>query len=359
MGHATRCVPVIRQLLAQNHKVVIAADGSPLQFLKGYFPDLEFIRFPGARIIYPSGNNMVMKMMLQSPSILFNIYRENQHLKKIIKETGADVVISDNRFGLWSRQAYSVYITHQVMIKAPGKLKWTEPLFFRLHRWFINQYDECWIPDLPGENKLSGDLGHKYPVPGNASFVGLLSRFEQPDESQSAVITDNSPDLLFMLSGPEPQRTILEDRIMKETEAYPDLKVVILQGLPGEFRKQSPSPGITIFNHLPDHEMSRLICGAGAIICRPGYSTLMDLATLGRNALLIPTPGQTEQEYLAERLAASGSFRTISQDDFNLTRALAEVKLMPASFKINNNKSLLEDKIKSLATKIFAASHAG
>jgi UDP:flavonoid glycosyltransferase YjiC (YdhE family) len=347
-------VPVIRHLLAQNHKVVIAADGPPLQFLQGYFPGLEFIRFPGARIIYPSGNNMVMKMMLQSPSILFNIYRENQQLKKIIRETGADVVISDNRFGLWSKQAYSVYITHQLMIKAPVQWAWAEPLLHRMHGWFIRQYDECWIPDLPGEMNLSGDLGHKYPIPPHGNFIGFLSRFEKPVNQENPRGQEMAPDILVLLSGPEPQRSILESKVLDEISLHRGLHVVLLQGLPGENKQRYPFPGVAVLSHLPDDELARLICSARLIICRPGYSTLMDLAALGNNAVLVPTPGQTEQEYLAKKLAATGTFYSIEQKDFNFTDALQGGRGLASSPDFMNDSSLLAKQIAGLVEKVRA-----
>jgi predicted glycosyltransferase len=347
IGHATRCVPVIRQLREQNHEIIIAADGQGLEFLQRYFSDLKFIRFRGMRIKYPSGRRMIPKMIIQSPAILFNIFSEHQHLKKIIKDKKPDVVISDNRFGLWSKEVYSIYMTHQVMIKAPANLKWAEPLLHKAHRWFIRQYDECWIPDLPGDINLSGDLSHKYPIPANAKYIGLLSRFESnishsppPHVPQSPPLpvspsprlpVPSSPDLLFLLSGPEPQRTIFEKIILKELEQHRGLHAVILQGLPGNYKEHSPAPGVMVLNHLPDGELAELVSISRIIVCRPGYSTLMDLIALGRNAILVTTPGQTEQEYLAENLSSKGSFYSIEQDKFNLDEVLEAGKKLKQS----------------------------
>jgi UDP-N-acetylglucosamine:LPS N-acetylglucosamine transferase len=345
IGHATRCVPIIRQLIKNNHHVIIAADGRPFDFLKGYFPELEFIRIPGFRVKYPEGKNMLLKMICQSPSILFGIYKEHKRLKKIIRENRIEAVISDNRFGLWADSAYSVYMTHQLMIKAPKGMKWTEPLLHRAHQWIIHHYDECWVPDIPGEKNLSGDLGHRYALPSNAHFIGILSRFEGEQTKSEIYANKEGPELLVILSGPEPQRSIFEEIILNQLKANPQSNMVILRGLPGKAEQSSPLPGVISYNSLPDDEISGLIRYAGTIICRPGYSTIMDLVSLGRGAVLVPTPGQTEQEYLAGYLSAKGMFIRMEQDSFTLSLALAASKKLLKSLVFANESSLLEERI--------------
>jgi UDP:flavonoid glycosyltransferase YjiC (YdhE family) len=358
IGHATRCVPIIRQLIRDKHRVIIATDGRPFDFLKGYFPDLEFIRFPGFRVKYPEGKNMALKMICQSPSILFGIYREHKLLKKIIRDNRIDAVISDNRFGLWSKKAYSVYMTHQLMIKAPAGMKWAEPILQRAHKWIIRHYDECWVPDLPGEKNLSGDLGHKFPLPSNAHFIGILSRFNIEKNIIDKEASKKGPDLLFLLSGPEPQRSIFEEIVLKELSGYNHQNTVILRGLPGDPAMSFPLPGVISYNHLPDEEISRLIRSAGIIICRPGYSTIMDLATLGRSAVLVPTPGQTEQEYLAGYLSVNGLFIRMKQDGFNLNEALMAGKRLPEYIEFRNDPSLLENAVSGLCIKMNSGDQA-
>jgi predicted glycosyltransferase len=346
IGHATRCVPVIRQLMKNKYHVIIAADGRPFEFLKAYFPELESIRLPGFRVSYPEGKNMVMKMAWQSPAILYEIYRDHNRLQKIIRDNKIDCVISDNRFGMWSKTVYSVYITHQLMIKAPDRMKWAEHLLHRAHQWVIGHYDECWIPDIPGEKNLSGDLGHKFPLPTDGHFIGLLSRFDN-DIRENNVIP-KGPELLFLLSGPEPQRSIFEKIILKELELHPQQNAIILKGIPGEPEQSSTLPGVVIYNHLPDRAISHLIRSARTIICRPGYSTLMDLVTLGRNAVLVPTPGQTEQEYLAGHLSANGMFIMMEQDGFSLSAAVEAGKDLPGFIGFTNDPSLLEHAVSGL-----------
>jgi predicted glycosyltransferase len=348
IGHATRCIPVIRHLLQQKYEVVIAADGRPFDFLREYFPNLEFICLPGFRVSYPAGNKMALKMAAQSPAILFEIYKEHRRLKKIIRDYQVDIVISDNRFGIWSKKAYSVYLTHQLLIKTPETMKWAEPWLYRAHQWLISHYNECWVPDIPGGKNLSGDLSHQHPLPKNGYYIGILSRFENAIRLVKPADDKKATELLVMLSGPEPQRTIFENVILNELALYPQQNVVILQGLPGKLHQSSPLPGVVIFNHLPDEEIGQLIGRAGVIICRPGYSTIMDLVTLGRNAILVPTPGQTEQEYLARHLSADGIFYRMDQEGFRLSLALQAGQKLVKSIDFQNDRSLLETRINNL-----------
>jgi len=331
IGHATRCVPVIKALAASGASVIIAADRRPYDFLKSQFPALNLIRFPGFRIIYPNGKNMALGMLLQSPAILYGIWKEHRKLKKLIAGYQIDLVISDNRFGLWSKKVRSVYITHQVMIKAAPGLKWIEPLLHRIHQWFIDRYDACWIPDVPGKPNLSGDLGHRYPLPPHGSYIGTLSRFASVSPSNLSLTNGLPNKLLVMISGPEPQRTIFEELILEEMEIVNPGTTVVLQGLPGKEGRTTLYPGVTIFPHLPDEDIRDLIIGSEIIICRPGYSTIMDLVRLGRTAVLVPTPGQTEQEYLGRHLSESGLFTCMAQDSFKLEDAISAMKKIPAT----------------------------
>ena len=217
LGHATRCVPIIRGLLADGHKVVIAADGYPLRFLRREFPHLEWVEFEGLKVEYSDSESQVGAMLRQLPSFLRGIWREHKELKRIVEAYDIDVVVSDNRFGLWCRDAYSVYMTHQLMVKMPRGLQWMERCVWRLHRWFIKHYDECWVPDVEGEDNLSGDLSHKYPLLKNTKFIGVLSRFSAEKVEWEAVRVEAEAldlrqryDVVAVLSGPEPHRSNLE-----------------------------------------------------------------------------------------------------------------------------------------------------
>jgi hypothetical protein len=292
LGHATRCVPIIRKQLVQGERVVIAADGDAFLWLQKEFPKIKIIRFPGISIRYSSGNSQVIALLRQLPKIVFAVFREHEQLKKIIEQEKIDRVISDNRFGLWNKSVKCIYITHQLMIKAPNR--WMEWLLWRLHRWIICRYDECWIPDIEGEGNLSGDLSHRYPLPRNAIFISWLSRFPVSVSATIKTYYNN----LCLLSGPEPHRTLFEQKM---TERFKDSseKTLIVRGKPDEGNKKTTLGNIDFVADLTDDYMEAYLLDTPHIFCRSGYSTLMDLKVLNCKATLFPTPGQTEQEYLA------------------------------------------------------------
>ena len=309
LGHATRCVPIIERLLAEGHEVVIAADGYPLKFLRREFPHLDWVKFEGLKVRYADGQSQVGAMLRQLPRFLRDIWREHQRLKEIVKMYDVDMVVSDNRFGLWCRGVRSVYMTHQLMVKMPRGLERMEWGVWRFHRWFIKHYDECWVPDIEGEGNLSGDLSHKYPLLKNTKFIGVLSRFsrekvewEDVRVEAEALDLQQRYDVVAVLSGPEPHRTNLEREITDNgLQIIDGSSLLIVQGLPADdLRLAEQKDGVDYIPHLPTELLQWYMQEAKEIVCRSGYSSIMDLHTIGRKAHLIPTPGQTEQIYLAE-----------------------------------------------------------
>ena len=316
LGHATRCVPIIERLLAEGHEVVIAADGYPLKFLRREFPHLDWVKFEGLKVRYADGQSQVGAMLRQLPRFLRDIWREHQRLKEIVKMYDVDMVVSDNRFGLWCKGVHSVYMTHQLMVKMPRGLEWMEWGVWRFHRWFIKHYDECWVPDIEGEGNLSGDLSHKYPLLKNTKFIGVLSRFsrekvvwEDVRVEAEALDLQQRYDVVAVLSGPEPHRRNLEKQItdyrLQITDHRSQIVVnsqqtlLIVQGLPADdLRLAEHRDGVDYIPHLQTELLQWYMQEAEEIVCRSGYSSIMDLYTIGRKAHLISTPGQTEQEYL-------------------------------------------------------------
>lgn len=299
LGHATRCIPLLKGLLKAGHEVVIAADGHPLTLLQKEFPEQRFIHSTSYNIKYNKGKSQLTAMLRSLPIIFAAILREKIWLEKLLNEEQFDRVISDNRFGLWSSKTNSIYISHQLMIKMPKGLKWAEPIVWLGHRFFINRFDECWIPDHAGNDNLSGDLSHKYPLPKRSRFIGPLSRFSQisPENSESTI------PIVALISGPEPQRSIFEQEVFQWLKNQ-DQKALLIRGLPANHESHSDVDLITFRNHLPSDELLTVLLQSKIIICRSGYSTLMDLEALGilNKAYICPTPGQTEQEYLTHYL---------------------------------------------------------
>ena len=290
---------------------------------------------------------MVFKILLSVPAILKSIWDEHRLLDKLIKEYRIDVVISDNRYGLWNKNVFSVFVTHQLMIKCPRYLIFIEPFLKKIIYRFIKKYDECWIPDLKDENNLSGDLSHKYSLPENAFFINPLSRFNSASSFQ---LPASSFHLLVILSGPEPQRTIFEDIIIEQLMKYKSVKALLLKGRTDENEQKTISENINVYSHLNTKELYNLIQMSEAVVCRSGYSGLMDMVALGKKAILIPTPGQTEQEYIAEYLKAKKLFYYQNQNDFNLMKAIDESEGYNG-LKIESDDSLLDKRIDNLLNK--------
>ena len=314
LGHATRCIPLICRFLGEGKEVVIAADGYPLQILRDEFPKLTFIEFPSYKIRYGKGNSQVWAMLKCLPNIIAGIFREHQKLKTIVAEHNIDCVLSDNRFGLWHRGIRSIYMTHQLMIKMPKSLTIFEPFVAAIHHFFIRKYDLCFVPDEWKNGGWAGKLTHKYILSRNVKFIGILSRFENCD----ARITNPREPLEFsvfaVISGIEPQRSIFEN-ILIEVLSQKKFKSLIVSGLPKKEKTEKQIGNAKIVSHLSSGEMKYYLLNAPTIICRSGYSSIMDLAVLERKAIIVPTPGQTEQEYLGEYLSKNKNFICIKQEE--------------------------------------------
>jgi predicted glycosyltransferase len=297
LGHATRCIPLIRQWVEDGHEVVIVADGHPLALLRDVFPELRTIRFSSYRISYSPGKSQVVAMLKSLPNIVYGIFREHLWLRKLLEKEHFDRVVSDNRFGMWSRRAESVYITHQLRVKMPRPFGWLEPLNVLLHRVFINRYTQCWIPDYEGPENLSAELSHGLKLPSHCRYIGPLSRFQGFREAET---TTENYDWVMIISGPEPQRTLFEAAMTAKAHEG-TAKTLLVRGLPGSNEPRQQSGNLTIVNHLADAALATALIHCSHIFCRSGYSTIMDLHALGclHKAVFIPTPGQTEQEYLA------------------------------------------------------------
>ncbi|MBS1660904.1 MAG: glycosyl transferase family 28 [Bacteroidetes bacterium] len=247
---------------------------------------------------------------------MIRINREKAWLRRYIRLEQPDLIISDNRYGLYLKEVASIFITHQLRIRSPwGGL--ADDILQRINYRFIRRFDRCWVPDIPGPDGLAGELAHPARLPHMpVRYIGWLSRFSADGMGEYS-------DLLILLSGPEPQRSLLEKRLLEQLADYTG-KTVLVRGLPeGRELPGLIPPQVTVYNHLPAAALERVISGAGQVVARSGYSTVMDLMRLGKKAILIPTPGQTEQEYLGDYLASKGWAICIAQRGFSLADALA------------------------------------
>jgi uncharacterized protein (TIGR00661 family) len=318
LGHATRCIPIIRYLLGNGHKVVIVASGRPLQLLKKEFPKSAFYDVPSYNIVYQKRGSFLVKVTIQLRKILGGILRENRALRTIVARENPDLIISDNRYGIRHKNIYNVMMTHQVMVKIPGS-RLVEWVVMRWIRYQLNKFNAVWIPDAEGHPNLSGDLSHKPAIQTHYRFIGLLNRFDPPDTTPT-----QEYDVLCILSGPEPQRSIFEEKIMAQARQLRK-KIVIVQGVSEKRTDQWVNEHIRLVSHAHARKLMDLIAVSKVIVSRGGYTTLMDLAPLGKQCIFVPTPGQTEQEYLVKDLAHKGYCVYMSQKQFDLAHALERI----------------------------------
>ena len=332
LGHAARMIPVAAELINRGNRVVFASGKEHLNLIRNELPKCELISFAGFNPRYSRFLPQYIWMLFKIPSLIYHIVSEHFKLKKIIKEYSVDLVISDNRFGLWNSKTTSVYVTHMPRIPFPKMFRFFEPVGVFIHRMIIKRYDWLLVPDLPEELNLSGRLSHGLKLPSNARYVGVLSRFAiNRDEYDDFEKTHN----LVILSGPEPQREMLKQKL---TAIFKNKRqtTIILGGKPNANVKEETQGNIILYNHLSVEKMRSAVAKSKCIITRSGYSTIMDLVTIGCSALLIPTPGQTEQEYLAERLTKQGLFASIKQNQ------ITDLTITPESNIIRDSKLIAE-----------------
>lgn len=418
LGHATRCIPIVKELLNRECEVIIAVSGDQRVLLEAEFPFLRFVDLPGYGIKYGKNRfSTLLKILGSIPKILIRIKREKAWLQQFLAQEEPDAIISDNRYGLYAPGVYSVFITHQLRILTPfGSLG--DELLQRIHYRAIRRFSSCWIVDLEGAGGLAGSLSHPRrlpPVP--TRYIGLLSRLERLAEAGGAIRTAGGEghgkglaeggeileagvsaggmpvegvgmgelratggkglsergavaggelvndgvacDLLVLLSGPEPQRTIFERMVLDQLASYSG-KTILVRGLPGAGTYPGARPvepeiggessgavesasvrpfadgggnslpvGVRVYNHLPAKLLNTVMNASGIVVCRAGYSTIMDLVKLGKKAILVPTPGQTEQEYLGDYLFGKGMALCSHQSGFSLSGSMAMARDFP------------------------------
>lgn len=330
LGHATRCIPVIEELKKRNCEVFIASSGSSQALLKKEFPDFVFFGLPPYQIKYPAYGSFVFSMVWQIPKIKNAIAEDHKQILKIVIENNIDLIISDNRYGCWSSTIPSVIICHQLSIQLPFVWRFFKPAVDFYHQRMIRKFNQCWIPDDPN-GLLTGELSTKMNLV--VKRIGILSRFKK-------LTLESKYDVAVVLSGPEPQRSMLEDIISRQIRSQ-QLKTIMIRGVVEGDGSWVQEGGVTTVNFLQAAKLEEVINQSKIVIARSGYSTIMDLARLGKKAILIPTPGQTEQEYLANRLLSKGMCYTVSQKDFDLRVALTAADSFTGFSNIEQENGLL------------------
>ncbi len=307
LGHATRCIPIIKALQENNFIPIIASDGIALELLQKEFPYVQTLKLPSYQIEYAkNGKNFKWKLLKNFPEMIKAIWKEEKKVRKWIKKYDIDGIISDNRLGVFSKKIPSVYLTHQLNVMT-GSTTWFTSI---LHQHIIKKHDECWVPDFEGTPNLSYKLGHIENPDFNLKYIGALSRMQKKE-------TPKLYDLMIILSGPEPQRGLLEDKLKVEILRYKG-SVVFIKGIVEKDQKKEQIDHVTFYNFMNSRQLEQTFNESEIVLCRSGYTMIMDLVKLEKKAYFIPTPGQYEQEYLAKKLKEEGLVPYSKQDDFSI-----------------------------------------
>lgn len=301
MGHATRCIPLIRQWLAQGHEVVLGGDGDGLVRLSKAFGSLRTLPLAPLHIRYSSHRRQTWAMVKAIPQLVGFSLMDHRLIQGYQTLEQFDWIVSDNRFGLYTSRAHCIYITHQIYIHLPKGWRWLEPLAYRMHREIWKHYDEVWIPDSEEvKGSLSGRLSHPCPKAEGVDirYIGPLSRFE------STYTPDARYHTVVVLSGPEPQRSLLEQQMVARYQ-HGGESVLLVRGLIGQPMTQIQSGAITLVAWMEDEALASYLSGCQHIVMRSGYTSVMDMKKLDllSKVEFLPTPGQSEQEYLAQWLS--------------------------------------------------------
>jgi len=333
IGHAGRMIPLALELNRRGCRVIFAADAHLLKLAEKELKDIKIVEIPGLKMSYSRHLPQYICIALQLPRMIVSAFREHRVLRRLAEEFKPSVIISDNRFGFYNRKIFSAYITHQIRIPFPALLRFAEPLAAWIHRAVINKYDLCLVPDYSGSENLSGRLSHGIRLPDKIFYMGPLSRFAfSRKEADSGPVL--RPFICLILSGPEPQRSLFLEKVTEalcpilynETDVIPDrasraaasdvpskMRLVILSVTPVPLAVQESLPGASFLIAPDTAMMRRMITSSFLVITRAGYTSVMELVSLGRGAVLVPTPGQTEQEYLGKYLNGRYGFITMNQ----------------------------------------------
>lgn len=309
LGHAARCIPIISELIKNDFEPLIASDGDALFLLKKEFPNLKFIEFPSYHIKYAKKSFYFKLKLISNTFTILNAMRKEYYLtQSIIKSHKIDGIISDNRMGVFNKSIPCAYITHQLNVLSGSTTKFST----KLHHYFIKKFDTCWVPDIEGKSNLSGKLSHLKDSKIKPKYLGILSRFKK---IEIPIVYD----LMVLLSGPEPQRTILEEILLKELKSYKG-NILFVKGKMETKEIRITKGNMTIVNFMKSDALQIALNQSRQILCRSGYTSIMDLAKLEKKAFFIPTPGQFEQEYLAKRLKKLNLVPTCKQHKFTVDK---------------------------------------
>lgn len=298
LGHSSRMIPVIEELKKHQNRVTVVCGFGSYDFLQAELPDTEIIKIKEKRIKYPQGKINFFTFLDWIFVMLFNTVNEKLKIKKIIRQKNIDVVISDNRYGLNFKGLDCYIVTHQICPRLPEKMKIFQRISDFVFKAVLKRFKKVLIPDLETGFSLTGKLGADSSDEKKFVKIGILSRFS----SENKIKLTKKYDYLILISGQEKQRTVFENFLLKKISKT-DKKILFVRGVfSSQITELKDFNNVKILNNLTGKDLMQAILESETVICRAGYSTICDIMALNKKAVIFPTPGQTEQEFLAQRL---------------------------------------------------------
>jgi uncharacterized protein (TIGR00661 family) len=314
LGHATRSLPVIRKLIDENNNITIISNGRSLDLLKKELGNaIDYIDIPDYPMLLSENSRQFMaKSVIYWPVFIRKMQSGLSKVTKMLKNMNCDVIVSDGRYDVYSKKIPSFFISHQIRIMNPLRIRMFETGSEIFNMFFFKRFVGVIVPDYKDDN-LSGDLSHNLRKidENKIHYIGVLSDFKKKK-------TKKDIDYLISITGPEPQRSFLQEKLLSQINNL-NGNIVITLGKT-EIKDKHINDNITTYSFLKKQEREDLLNRAKLIISRTGYSTILDLAVIGAKALMTPTPGQVEQVYLSEYHNKKGTFFSVDQEKINLTK---------------------------------------
>lgn len=346
LGHVTRDAPIVDYLLEKGHEIVFVATGRALTYARRRYADCRAIELPDMPPPYSKTRFFVPMFLKFIPRMLRAIREEHERSQRIFDEVKPDLIFSDNRYGIWSRDIPSFILSHQIRLKTPPALSPLEVFTEAWARSHLKHFTRVIVPDYDGQQTLSGRLSHDlcFWSRDELYYAGQLSTIRPAELPQDVAV-------FISLSGPEPQRTVLEEIIRQQVASIEHMgKIVVTLGKPEAANKETLGQNVECFSFLPSERQQEMMNRARLVVSRSGYTTVMELAELGRRALYIPTPGQTEQEYLSRYYEEHGMYHSVSQYKLDLVRDVEAASRFPG-FKAPRSTA---ENVQRLYNDIFA-----
>lgn len=335
LGHATRIIPVIHELSHKGYLITVATNNELGTLIKNNCPYSEIIDFYSPKMKLGTGRTSVLNLLSFLIKLPFVTLIECFKLKRLLKGKSFTLIVSDNRYGFRSSKTKSVIITHQLRVIPPKPFGFLKHLGENVIRHLLSRFDEVWVPDFNNTTRIAGMLSEPNGLT-NLRYIGPISRFNGISIKQ----LNPQWDVMVIASGPEPQKNEFINLIANCLSEH-NFKTLILKGNPLKINSWETIGNLTFAGSLGNDEMAMVIINSKYVISRSGYSTIMDLVYLNKGGILIPTPGQTEQEYLAHRMNKLGWFKTVNQKDLSKDLLLALLdQTIPAPPRLNPNQVL-------------------